>query len=188
MPSERSLWCGTIRGAIKQRTFPIASASKKSLRISPTKKPKNGVAIRVGRPSTNPLRLHHDELRVVILIDCYTVTHDLSFVNILLSLFAVIPETGSCPESLGELACFVGRQVPKNAPTRPIVLWPSTPVQRTLTTPPQPRQYAQQSVQWTAGIRRRFREFSGIAFFLSPKIGSHPPPLTLTVGPPRHSH
>jgi len=100
------------------------------------------------------------------LIACYTVTHDLSFVNILLSLFAVIPETGSCPESLGELACFVGRQVPKNAPTRPIVLWPSTP----LTTPPQPRQYAQQSVQWSAGIRRRFPEFSGIEFFLSPKL------------------
>jgi hypothetical protein len=52
------------------------------------------------------------------------------------SEFAVIPATGACPESLGEQACFVGRQVPKNAPTRPIVRWPSTPVQRTLTTPP----------------------------------------------------
>ncbi len=43
----------------------------------------------------------------VVLIDWYTVPHDLSFVNILLSLFAVIPETGSCPESLGALACLV---------------------------------------------------------------------------------
>src|SRR3954467_10957931 len=67
MQSERSSWCSTISGATTQRTFPIASASKKSLRISPTKKPKNGVAIRVGRPSTNPLRLYHDELRVVII-------------------------------------------------------------------------------------------------------------------------
>src|SRR5436853_6790251 len=67
MQRERWLWCGTISGAIKQHTFLIASASNKSLPISRTKKPKNGVAIRVGRPSTNPLRLHHDELRVVIL-------------------------------------------------------------------------------------------------------------------------
>ena len=80
------------------------------------------------------------------------------------------PETGLCPESLDERACFVSRQVPKNASTRPIVLWPSTPVQRTLTTPPQPRQYAQQSVPLTAGIRRRFRAFSSIEFFLSPKL------------------
>src|SRR5436853_5230318 len=67
MQRERWLWCGTISGAIKQHTFLIASASNKSLPISRTKKPKNGVAIRVGRPSTNPLRLHHDELRVVII-------------------------------------------------------------------------------------------------------------------------
>jgi hypothetical protein len=78
------------------------------------------------------------------------------------------PRRGACPESLGELACFAGRQVPKNAPHDPLCCGRQPPVQRTLTMPPQPRQYTQQSVQWTAGIRCRFRAFSGIEFFCRP--------------------
>ena len=120
------------------------------------------------------------------LIDCYTVTHDLSFVNILLSLFAVIPETGSCPESLGELACFVGRQVPKNAPTRPIVLWPSTPVQRTLTTPPPAPPVRPTKRAVDGGDSSPFSRVFWHRVFSVAQVGSHPPPLTLTVGPPRH--
>src|SRR5438105_8632806 len=86
-----------------------------------------------------------------------------------------LPETGSCPESLGELACFVGRQVPKNAPTRPIVLWPSTPVQRTLTTPPPAPPVRPTKRAVDGGDSSPFSRVFWHRVFSVAQVGSHPP-------------
>ena len=90
------------------------------------------------------------------------------------------------PSRWGELACFVGRQDPKNAPTRPIVLWPSTPVQRTLTTPPPAPPIRPTKRAVDGGDSSPFSSVFWHRVFSVAHVGSHPPPPTLTVGPPRH--
>ena len=116
----------------------------------------------------------------VVLIDWYTVPHDLSFVNILLSLFAIIPD------SLGERACFVGRQVPKMRRQDPLcaVAVNPCPADAHHAAPAPPVRPTKRAVD--GGDSSPFSRVLWHRVFSVAQVGSHPPPLTLTVGPPRH--